>query len=333
MTPQAPQGTKHRTSPRHTRASTQATRLTSTTPSKGTNKSTSPNKKARQASPKRNTITIKKVLLTSSSGSTISSTNNSLGKDVPHGDQLDIELESDLSVQSGPEVRDEDSEFDMDNSSSESITDGDDIGVPDFDQIINTPQPKTLVTSSGKLTARQRAMLDETSTNEPIDSDNLLLPTKRALTEEELLQKSEVARRRKHQREQALEERKVATIHRILAKQNTRRAIGQKGRPKGVSAKEQEFTEGALQTDVDAARSSQQHCEEYLRKPMQRGSIRYHSRGTGSYLVVPAEVLVFPEPRLIKSVECARCGKAKQYNHSVTGLPVCSLECYKRIKT
>lgn len=259
--------------------------------------------------------------------------NKDIGKDVSDGDHLDIELESDASVQSGPEMEDEESELDMDNSSNDSITDGDDIGVPDFDQIINAPQPKTLVTAFGKLTARQKAMLDETTANETSDNVDLLLPTKRTLTEEELLQKSEVARRRKHQREQALEERKVATIHRILAKQSARRAIGQKGRPKGVISGEQELNEETLQSDLDTTKTSRQIYEEYLRKPMQRESIRYHLRNNGSYLVVPMELLTFPEPRHIECVKCTCCDKEKKYQHSATGLPVCSLECYKQIKT
>ena len=100
-----------RTSPRHTRATTHVTRSTNTTTSKGTNKTSSPNKRARLSSPKRNTITIKKVLLTSSSGSTISNQIIALGRMLTTDDQLDIELESDLDVQSGPEVGEDDSEL------------------------------------------------------------------------------------------------------------------------------------------------------------------------------------------------------------------------------
>ena len=325
---------KTRTSPRQTRASTQAARLASTATNKTATKSSSPTKRTRQPSPRRNTITIKKVLLTSSSGSTVgNSTGSHGGKSVSRDDQMDIDLESDESVLSGPEGRDDD--VDTSDASSDSITDGDDMGVPDFEQIINAPQPKTLVTSSGRLTARQRAMLDEGASNEEaVEEASLLVPTKRALTEEELLQKSEVARRRKHQREQALEERKVATIHRILAKQNARRAIGQRGRPKGVvMGKEQESVEDVVHVDsADAIKTGRQACEEYLRRPMQPGSVRCHLRGTGSYIVVPEELLAFPEPKPIKNIRCACCGKDKRYTHPVTGVPVCSLECYKQIE-
>jgi PAPA-1-like protein/HIT zinc finger protein len=325
---------KTRTSPRLARASTQAVRMASATSKKATTKSPSPNKRARQASPKRNTITIKKVLLTSSSGSTIGPSTNDQGKGVRH---QEIDLESDTSVLSGPEVKEDEMDT-SDASSTDSITDGDDVGVPDFEQVINAPQPKTLITSSGRLTARQRAMLDETvmedgEGEESMEDANLVIPAKRALTEEEMLQKSEMARRRKHQREQALEERKVATIHRILAKQSARRAIGQKGRPKGVTGtKEEEGGEEKVHADSDTPKCAREDLEEYLRKPMQADSVRYHVKGSESYLVVPRIILTFGKPRVVKDVKCECCGEDKKYNHSATGSPVCSLECYKQVK-
>lgn len=99
-----------------------------------------------------------------------------------------------------------------------------DAGVPDFDELMKVKGPKTHIPASGRLTSRQKALLQE---EHNLESDTEIKieqshPNhglgKRVFSEEQLLAKAEESRRRKHQREQQLEESRQATISRLLAK-------------------------------------------------------------------------------------------------------------------
>lgn len=379
--PPSTQPIVQRTSPRTTtRASTRTPSNHSSSPATSANKSSPPRQPKRSPPSRRNTITIKRAFLTSDAtarGTTPTTKPNPAGNNEDElgleSDELDLQSGPELSASDDAEVERppqyrplsstkkalgrpaesvEEDEIDVEDSGSSSdFTDGDDVGVPDFEDVINAPHPKTLLTSSGKLTARQRAMLTEPTaspTASYAESDLLFPAMKRVLTEEELLEKSELSRRRKHQREQALEERKVATIHRLLAKQSSRRNVGQKGRPPIVPREKAVDEDGTSVDQQEEAiepepKSRKKEHEEFLRKPLAIGTIRYHSTCTGAYLITSTPLFPFDSSdeattrgnngAAIRTVNCTCCDNAKQYVHAKTGQPLCAgLACYQKIR-
>lgn len=120
---------------------------------------------------------------------------------------------------------------------------------------------------SKKLTARQKAMLEEPKSEMP-DSMVLIIKKsgKKELTEEEQMKKLEESRRRKDQREQKLEENKMATIQRLLHKQSAR------------SKKVDSLTEN---TKVEAKKEE-----------LPLGCMRYTANQNGKNLLIPTDLVV-----------------------------------------
>ena len=114
-----------------------------------------------------------------------------------------------------------------DYSSDDSLT-----GTSDAESSSSSDDLSIQVNSPRKLTARQRAALEAQpaavpSVQIPVvfeESASKTIKGKKpaVLTEEEQLLESEKARKRKHLRDQKLEESKKATIERLLQKQSTR---------------------------------------------------------------------------------------------------------------
>jgi INO80 complex subunit B len=149
------------------------------------------------------------------------------------------------------------------------------------------------------LTARQKALLDGA------DTGLMELPMfsrKKPETEEMLLKKSERNRKRKLRAAQRREEVKAETIQRLLQKQP-------------VKKKEEE-------------------------KVMQRTAgpyIRYSNGVKGIALLYPEGVSYPLEQKKLPVVPtpqycCVKgCSQLKKYSHSKSHLPLCSLECYRKV--
>lgn len=200
--------------------------------------------------------------------------------------------------------------------------------------------------SARRLTARQRAALDA-APDEALSASPLLsavsdtipsstaTPTPAAglpLTEEEQLRKSEVSRRRKHQRDLKLEESKAATIQRLLQKQGSRskKMLSRVERVEDVGV--------ATGQGVEAVGTE---------SGLGAGATRYVDRREGAFLTVAVGGAgAGEEDKYVRSmlgeqvrvavprpVLCAapRCKNAKKYVHSVLMQPVCSLACYRAL--
>lgn len=169
--------------------------------------------------------------------------------------------------------------------------------------------------TSNKLTARQRSIImAETMSMESSPSLESMSALPRELTEEEQLKKSEKSRRRKHLRDQKLEQSKADTIQRLLQKQSTR---SKKMRQQEVISEEKAVKAG------------------FWDAPVRASAIRLTARKDKTMAMLGKNV-----PSLMDKVEgypkvegCAAkgCGRPKKYAHSKLGIPICSLECYRLV--
>lgn len=235
-------------------------------------------KPARKASspPK---LRLKKILLKSSSNSGTNTTYS------PPSEES-IALSDDAPfIESGPE---------------EEFIEEDGGGVPDFEALIQQPAPRVFIPNSGRLTSRQRAILEEETNSVSVEEPAAPHP-KRQLTEEQLLARSEEARRRKNAREQALEERKDATIQRLLAKQSARKP-----------------------TQAEAS-------QRQVKETKAVGAIRYELAANGSTWYLPAKLLAsINEVARKKSSVCGVCGANSTCKAKST--PFCGkMTCYRQI--
>lgn len=155
------------------------------------------------------------------------------------------------------------------------------------------------------LTARQKALLQVKADNQE-QLWELPLPTKPSemMTEEMIMKRAVRAQRRRDQAQKKDLENKKQTIERLLKKQEVKSKILKSGKPK-------KKTEGAPQ-------------------------IRYINSLTGCSLSYP-EGLEFPllktttiPPPSVVTCGADGCNNPKKYSCSKTGVPLCSLECYKR---
>ncbi|XP_046839512.1 INO80 complex subunit B-like isoform X2 [Xenia sp. Carnegie-2017] len=156
------------------------------------------------------------------------------------------------------------------------------------------------------MTARQRAMLGH-----EIEGENELveLPTARKKdenSEEAAKRRKQRARKRKQQMEKQIEENKVQTIERLLKKQVK-------------SRKEVEKQKRIQKADIPR--------------------VTYINNTNGISISFPVNMDVPFKKREQKSllsapVKCAvkGCANIKRYSCSQTKLPLCSLECYKKIE-
>ncbi|XP_046389781.1 INO80 complex subunit B [Ischnura elegans] len=159
------------------------------------------------------------------------------------------------------------------------------------------------------MTARQRAMFEKKTDKEPSPGGEqlLALPTgykEVVVTEEMLRQRAVKLQKRKQLMEEKREKDKKKTMDRLLRKQDSK--TSKVGRPKVFS----------------------------VRKHIPR--LRYLMTVSGYSLSMP-QGMDFPLKALTvedppKPVACAvdGCFNLKKYNCSKTGLPLCSIECYKK---
>ncbi|XP_077996051.1 INO80 complex subunit B-like isoform X2 [Glandiceps talaboti] len=151
------------------------------------------------------------------------------------------------------------------------------------------------------LTARQRAMLHGPNQNEQL----LQLPSgykQPEMTEEMLQRKAQKAKKRRQQAQKKIEENKKQTIERLLKKQEAKGKQGKK-----------------------------------VQKGLNIPKVTYVNSLHGSSISVPVG-MDFPltkqtivEPSRKRQVcGITGCNNTKKYCCSKTGLPLCSLECYKK---
>ncbi|KAK3912689.1 INO80 complex subunit B [Frankliniella fusca] len=153
------------------------------------------------------------------------------------------------------------------------------------------------------MTARQRAML-KTETF-PVEETLLALPSgyKEKVITEEMAQKAALkSQRRKQQADEKREKDKKKTMERLLKKQESKAGKGEK---RGKSKK-------------------------------QTPRISYHITGKVSTISIPVG-FEFPLQPVLQKVKpenqiCGveNCSQPKKYCCSRTGIPLCSLECYKK---
>ncbi|XP_022109651.1 INO80 complex subunit B-like [Acanthaster planci] len=153
------------------------------------------------------------------------------------------------------------------------------------------------------LTARQRAMLHGMSAEE--EKQLLQLPSgakPAEMTVEMLEKKAEKAQKRRAQAHKKVEEHKKQTIARLLKKQDSKL--------KGIKAKS--------------------------RREADKPRIRYVNninRVTMSFppgMQFPLDKQVAQPPKPVVLCGAAGCSNPKKYSCSKTGVPLCSLECYKK---
>jgi INO80 complex subunit B len=135
-------------------------------------------------------------------------------------------------------------------------------------------------------------------------------------TEEELLIKSEKSRRRKHQREQKIEESKTATIQRLLEKQGSR---SKKMMPNS--------NEPGAEVEPNAVK----------REELPPGSSRYLDSKEETKLFLVPDVYYNGLTRTAERTDAILCSgpgckNLKRYTHSGLLKPVCSLSCYRLVK-
>ncbi len=165
-------------------------------------------------------------------------------------------------------------------------------------------------------TARQRA---KTAAESEVEGEEelLSLPMTKALTDEQILKKSEKSRRRKMQRELKLEETKRATIERLLTKQR-----GSADKPS------EEFSESSPEMQTTQEKGSNFISD---------GFVRYIDRSQETLLIVPegSELFVTSIPKAVKSSvpSCSVCKTTfAPYKHPKSFQPFCSVSCFKNIK-
>lgn len=228
-----------------------------------------------------------KVVLKSSSSSNSASTTPSVSAASLSRVESDVEAESDLDLLMSP------SEDDLD----------------DFDDDEITSSPR-------KLTARQRDMNKQEAVEINIPAT---LPSKRnskrELTEEEQLLEGEKQRKRRHLRDQKLEDSKKAIVERLLQKQSTRSKKSQK----------------TLQS-ID---NQQQQTGEEVKKdevvPLGTTSEKYISRRDGEYYISDS-VVTFSTTTPNTTIMCCVRGCDNVKKCSFNGKPFCgSLQCYRKL--
>ena len=173
-----------------------------------------------------------------------------------------------------------------------------------------------------RLTARQRALLQAETLSLDSSPSLEMLSAPRALTEEELLKKSEKSRRRKTQRDQKLEQSKADTIQKLLQKQGSRSKKMKSTMPMKVH---QEKAEAYL--TVDPSSKLQNNC------------IRYLSKDKDTFIILGTDVPDITElqsqsssPPTIEKCSIKGCNNLRKYSHAGTSASVCSLDCYKLTK-
>lgn len=183
-------------------------------------------------------------------------------------------------------------------------------------------EDSSLFRASGrKLTARQKSRIEAESLSTMPSLDNLtpayLLP--RQLTEEEQLKKSEKSRRRMMQRDQKLEQSKADTIQRLLQKQSTRSKKMQR--------------DSLIATTAEPV----EEATRIPRKPLiPAHGWRLVATSDGMELILGEGM-----PKLVRSSlgtlqevavrNCSvkGCPRKREFLHSKTRQPLCSLECYR----
>lgn len=181
--------------------------------------------------------------------------------------------------------------------------------------------------SPKRLTARQKAIQkrekvdDEEGLTEQTDHLVARKGKKKDLTEEEMLLESEKIRKRRHQRDQKLEESQRATIERLLQKQSSRSKKSQKTIQNIDEIAENEAEDIASHQLPAIVELSDQ-------------TIKFVSNKEGESLIVPEAVFnaSLPKPTPFNVVLCSVKGCKNPKSCSlVEGRPICSFECYKKL--
>lgn len=155
------------------------------------------------------------------------------------------------------------------------------------------------------MTARQRAMYERGSETTPAQNETLLaLPSgykEKVMTAEAIQKAALKSQKRKQQADEKREKDKKKTMERILKKQETKT-------PKSANIK--------TNKDIPPLVSYKQTVE-----------------GTGLFfhndIGFPLEAATAEDPP--KPVLCAMgCGNLKKYSCAQTGVPLCSLQCYRK---
>jgi INO80 complex subunit B len=177
-------------------------------------------------------------------------------------------------------------------------------------------ETSTAQSSPRRMTARQRALQNKEQEHEvdiKVTNGNNKRGRKRSLTEEEMLLESEKVRKRKHLRDQKLEESKRATIERLLQKQSSR-------------------SKKTAKTPSDDASTSASEEQVQSILPLSSETKKYVSRRDAEFLMVSGEEVMGEKYKLPKRPSCCikGCNNQKMYS-STSGKPLCSLACYKKL--
>ncbi|KAL1450412.1 hypothetical protein WDU94_002783 [Cyamophila willieti] len=161
------------------------------------------------------------------------------------------------------------------------------------------------------MTARQRAMLERKTDN---SSDQLLMSLPSGYREKvmtpEMAQKAALkSQKRKQQADEKREKDKQKTMERLLKKQESK--SGKIITRKSAASKRQSPTVKLIQTQ-DSTLLAFPVDEEFPLKPTK------------------IEDLPIPSPKKCGIPECTNM---KKYSCSQTGIPLCSLECYKKVQS
>ncbi|KAL1927464.1 hypothetical protein VTP01DRAFT_3701 [Rhizomucor pusillus] len=177
------------------------------------------------------------------------------------------------------------------------------------------------VVSNRPLTKRQRAKLNNDTTEEYLELPMESMKKKHLTAEEQSLRRSEVARRRKNQSIQRAEKDKQDTINRLLKKQasKSRRVIKE-----------------------DATDDKETAVSRRERLIKDKNLVRYVNKAEGSLLAIPESIKVedifgvrtqTSSQNLVKAkCEADGCDNPKKYTAKKSGKAVCSLEHYKLVE-
>lgn len=167
---------------------------------------------------------------------------------------------------------------------------------------IPKPKDESLLTARQKSLMKRLAAEDEDALLQPYGGDQGKTPE---MTEEMIQKRAQKAQRRRVQERRKVEENKKQTIEKLLKKQDAK---------------------------LKAAKAKQKR---YLDVP----HVRYVNSTKGISLSYPAghdfPLTNAPAPPIKPVITCGvgGCLNAKKYSCSKTGVPLCSLECYKKNQT
>lgn len=255
----------------------------------------------------------KRIILKSASGSSGSSSRGQ--KTGLSSGEEGIPIDDDLQVDESLESDDEDI------SIEDEPSEDDDIMMEEADLAhynISMPSTRKINTKviQNRLTSRQLALTQPTPQESEITP---LLPTsKRSMSEEDQLRRSEKTRRRNNQRDIKLEKARVDTIQRILQKQ---------------SARSKKMDENSALESESISKSK------WSNQPPMTGDFRIVSNNNGIHLIVLEN---FPLPNLAVSLnfekpveeKCSAigCSNPRASLHPTKMLPICPrLKCYQSL--